>query len=113
MATASRPDAPLWSASPTPTIATSPETSSSGVAAPQVGAAAARAISDPEEALRVGAEDARARLDREVGALAQRLRALRELAVPVRIVARVEDEVGAERLDHRREQGLAGLAGDV
>src|SRR5579883_2014502 len=63
-----------------------------------------------EEPPRVLAEDLGLHLGREIAALAQRPRRVRERPVPVRVVAREQHEVGPEGLHRKRDRRLVRLA---
>src|SRR5690349_9943727 len=67
-------------------------------------------LPEPVEAPRVRAGDLRAHVVAEVGPLTERARAVRPVAVPVRVVAREHDEVRTERVRDGGEHGLLGLA---
>src|SRR5581483_2018758 len=72
-----------------------------------------RSVAEREEALRVLPEDAAADDVGEVPSLPERAGRVGEVGIPVRVVARVEDEVRAERFGGERDRRLLGLARHV
>src|SRR5437870_13678252 len=66
--------------------------------------------SEPVEAPGIRARDLGPHVLGQIAPLAQWPRALRPVAVPVGVVARVHDEVGTEGCSDRRQDRLLGLA---